>query len=260
MKEMIKNLTKILMIKFFCVVNIFAIDFKNENQGFMWYKDELKDELEQSQKNNIENEETKKVDEARERNQALKKEFEDAIEVAIDNPSIENVIKAQKIQKIIFNQSEKFGKSWVLAPLLETDLMDLKNNPNNLHRKIAAKKKSIDQLHKLRLASKEYGLLLYVIKGCEYCERFVSILKGFQDETSFQILAISETGENYHGLAGIRNNGKLDHLNPYKLAPILFLVNKDGKSIYPVARGLSDIDLVKENILKIIKLKEKGDI
>jgi hypothetical protein len=47
-------------------------------------------------------------------------------------------------------------------------------------------------------------------------------------------------------------------LNPEGFAPVLFLVHKDGKRIYPVARWLTDLDTIKRNIMMIKDLDNHG--
>ena len=92
---------------------------------------------------------------------------------------------------------------------------------------------------------------------CPYCERFVPIVKEIGDDYGFQVLAVSENGENYGPFKGVKDTGILHNLNEEGVVPLLFLVHKDGKRIYPIARGITDADKIAENILSIKDLSIK---
>lgn len=219
--------------------------------GFLWYQDPLKKIIKKSPEDKSKDKQTSVATKARARNDVLKKELDDAIQVVVDNPTLDNAIKAQRMQKQVMDRSEQVSKAWVLAALVDAGIVKPDINPNVLHRALARKDKVNNDLATLKLMAKSWGLLLYVMPGCKYCEKFVPIIEQLRQETGFQILAISESGGNYGPFAGKQDIGLMQHLNPEKLAPVLYLVNKDGKRVYPVARGLTDIQQVKSNILLV---------
>ena len=223
--------------------------------GFLWYRKlpEIKD-LDKKLKEKTNKVPLTNLEEAKLRNENLKQKFEDAIAIMLDSPTIENAILAQKAQKLVFDRSESVSEAWLIATLMDAGLVSKEMNPNILHRKIAKEEKEKQDINELQEIAKDWGLFLYVVPNCKYCEQFTPIILELTQETGFQVLAISEYGVDYRGFKGKKNNGFLDQLNPEKLAPVLFLVNKDGKTLYPIARGLTDISKLKENILNMIKI------
>ena len=231
-----------------------AQDFYTQKpRGFLWYTDEPRKEkaprdtsLTPVQKKALSREEV-----ARQRNEALKQKLDGSIQVVLDNPTIDNAIRAQRMQKLVMDRSTEFSKVWRLAALVDAGLIKPEMNPNVLHQEISKKDKRNQDLMALKKMTQEWGLFLYVMDHCKYCMKFAPIVKEIQDETGFQVLAISQEGKNYGPLIGRKDTGILDHLNPEGFAPVLYLVHRDGKRIYPVARGLTDSGKVKENILLI---------
>ena len=197
--------------------------------------------------------------EAAKRNEALKQKLEGAIQVMLDKPTLDNAITAQRIQKEVMDRSEEVAKTWVLASLVDAGLITPDTNPNVLHRDLARKNKEKADAEKLQAIAEEWGLFLYVMDKCIYCQRFAPIVKEIQSESGFQVLAISQIGQSYAGFEGRKDTGFLDHLNPDRVAPILYLVHKDGQRVYPVARGLTDSERVKANILMMHQLDNKNN-
>jgi len=122
-----------------------------------------------------------------------------------------------------------------------------------LHQALARDQKAQQSVAQLKFISKEWGLFLYVKEGCIYCQKFAPIVSHLQKETGLQVLAISQSGENYGPFPGQKDTGLISHLNPEGLAPVLFLVHKNGQYIQVVARGLTDLGTVQENILIVHK-------
>lgn len=232
-------------------------------QGFMWYTEDpvapkADQSLETPQPITIQQTASTQSIEASKRNQALKQKLEDAIQVMLDNPTLDNAVIAQRMQKKVMDRSDAVAKSWVLASLVDAGLITPETNPNVLHRELARKEKETKDTDQLNAIAQEWGLFFYVMEQCTYCQRFAPIVKEIQAEAGFQVLAVSHTGTHYAGFEGRKDTGFLDHLNPERVAPILYLVHKDGKRIYPVARGLTDAERVKANILMIHKLDLKN--
>ena len=84
------------------------------------------------------------------------------------------------------------------------------------------------------------------------------IVTAAQQSYGFKVIAVSDVGGNFGPFEGRKDTGLIRNLNPYGEAPLLFLVHKDGKEIYPIARGITDLDQIGENILMIIKYS-KGE-
>ena len=224
-------------------------------QGFLWYKDlppQKKSEPE-SQKQ----QQTKIIgNDAKLRNQALKKELDDAIQEALDQPTLTNAIKAQRIQNKVFKKSEQFSKVWMLAALLDPDLLKAEDNPNVLNNKLAKDEKKIIDRGTLQKIAKDWGLVFYVKEDCVFCERFAPIIAEFSSEYQFQVLAVSDSGNKYFSFKGAKDSGLIAKINPLKETPMLYMVHQNGQRIYPIARGLTDSEKIKDNILLVLELQK----
>ena len=227
-------------------------------KGFLWYTEEpMKPTPEKAQPAIKKHPANPQVLAATERNAALKQKLDDAIQVMLDNPTLENAITAQRIQKEVMDRSEAVAKSWVLASLADAGLITPETNPNVLHRELAQKEKAKTDTDKLKTMAQDWGLFFYVSEKCIYCQRFAPMVKEMQKDFGVQVLAVSNTGTDFAGFEGKKDTGFLDHLNPERVTPVLYLVHQDGKRIYPVARGLTDSERLKANILMMHKLDMK---
>jgi len=228
---------------------------KEKPKGFLWYEDlpKIMPKKEQETKNMPPP--VQAPTNARTRNKDLKQKLDDAIQVMLDVPTVENAIYAQRMQKQVMDRSEQVSKAWLLAALVDQELLNPKDNPNVLHRELAKQTNSIEQQATLKEIAKNWGLLFYVRSRCNFCTRFAPIVKEFADFYQFQVLAVSEGGYDYGPFVGAKDTGLIAQINPKKETPMLYLVHKDGKQIYPVARGLTDSEKIKDNILLLIELQ-----
>ncbi|AFC74910.1 F plasmid transfer operon family protein [Rickettsia parkeri str. Tate's Hell] len=124
---------------------------------------------------------------------------------------------------------------------------------NSLHKKLYEVRQEEENSQKLRLLAKDWGLILQVNQGCNYCQTFTPIVLEFANKYKFQLLFVSNDGENFEHIKTTRDTGLLSRLNPTNLVPVLYLVDSSGKQIYPVARGIINEDKIAKNILLIVQ-------
>ncbi|KDO03231.1 conjugal pilus assembly protein TraF [Rickettsia tamurae subsp. buchneri] len=124
---------------------------------------------------------------------------------------------------------------------------------NSLHKKLYEVRQEEENSKKLRLLAKDWGLILQVNQGYEYCHAFTPIVLEFANKYKFQLLLVSNDGKNFEHIKTTRDTGLLSRLNPTNLVPVLYLVDSSGKQIYPVARGIINEDKIAENILLIVQ-------
>ena len=249
------------VFKLILVIGCFATPFlaaagnfyEEKPTGFLWYTDPIlmpkKDNLSKVQPPIA----LSVVSAARERNKTLSQNLDDAIQVMVDNPTVENAIKAQWLQKQVMERSEQVSKSWVLASLLDAGLLKLEDNQNVLHRELQKDSNSLTTTKNLKIAANDWGIIFYWMQGCIYCQRFIPIIEEVQKNYGFKVLAVSQDGGNFGPFEGQKDTGLINNLNPAGEAPLLFLIRKDGKEIYPIARGITDLEQIGQNILMVIK-------
>ncbi|EER22352.1 F pilus assembly protein TraF [Rickettsia endosymbiont of Ixodes scapularis] len=227
--------------------------FWQQPQGFLWYNEDhaYKPEiLKFSQDQKKQEPELEPYDQ---RIEALKKEFNRAKRKALDDPTLENVIIAQRLHKQILEKSHKFATMWQLATILDYKLVNMDEPVNSLHKKLYEVRQEEENSQKLRLLAKDWGLILQVNQGCEYCHAFAPIVREFADKHGFQLIFVSNSETRFQGISTIKDTGLLQTLNPAKLVPVLYLVDSSGIQIYPVARGIISEDKIAKNILLIVQ-------
>ncbi|KJV79685.1 F plasmid transfer operon family protein [Orientia tsutsugamushi str. UT76] len=190
--------------------------------GFLWYNDKHGHEPDDSTSKLINLAHDHRIEE-------LKEQFNRAQRIALDNPTLENVITAQRLHKQIMEKAHKFATMWQLATLLDYQLKKSEQK-NDL---------------KLKNIAKNWGLILQVKEDCLLCKAFMPIVQGFANKYAFQLLAVS------------KNNELLNKLNPKHIVPVLYLVASDGKKIYSVARGIISENKIIDNILAIDRYYHK---
>ncbi|SPR07024.1 conjugal transfer protein [Orientia tsutsugamushi] len=206
--------------------------------GFLWYNDKHGHELDDSTSKLMRRAHDHRIEE-------LKEQFNRAQRIALDNPTLENVITAQRIQKQIMEKAHKFATMWQLATLLDYQLINANEPSNSLHRKLYQEKSEQENDSKLKNIAKNWGLILQVKQDCLLCKAFIPIVQSFANKYAFQLLAVS------------KNNELLNKLNPKHVVPVLYLVASDGKKIYAVARSIISEDKIIDNVLAIDRYYHK---
>ena len=97
------------------------------------------------------------------RNLALKAKLEDAIQALLDQPTIKNARKAQLLQKEVIERGESVAKAWLLASLLEEDIITPQTNPNVLHRALYKKDNRKAFQETLTSMKENWGLIVQVM-------------------------------------------------------------------------------------------------
>ncbi|WP_371222204.1 conjugal transfer protein TraF [Orientia tsutsugamushi] len=206
--------------------------------GFLWYNDKHGHEPNNSTSKLINLAHDHRIEE-------LKEQFNRAQRIALDNPTLENVITEQRLQKQIMEKAHKFATMWQLATLLDYQLINANEPANSLHRKLYQEKSEQENDLKLKNIAKNCELILQVKQDCLLCKAFMPIVQGFANKYAFQLLAVS------------KNNELLNKLNPKHIVPVLYLVASDGKKIYAVARSIISEDKIIDNILAIDRYYHK---
>ncbi|XVN43543.1 MAG: conjugal transfer protein TraF [Candidatus Rickettsia vulgarisii] len=239
-----------------------AINLNNniwqQPQGFLWYNEQQVEETNKLQFHDASSLSQPKQQSYNEpydqRIEDLKQKFNRAQRQALDNPTLINVIIAQRLHKQILEKSHKFATMWQLATILDYKLVNMDEPVNSLHKKLYEVRQEEENSKKLRFLAKNWGLILQVNQDCNYCHAFSPIVREFADKYGFQLLLVSNNGENFTNLRTIKDTGLLNKLNPAHFIPVLYLVASSGTQIYPVARGIISEDKISENILAVVRL------
>lgn len=220
-------------------------------KGFLWYNEDhaYKPEiLKFSQDKKKQEPELEPYDQ---RIEALKKEFNRAKRKALDDPTLENVIIAQRLHKQILEKSHKFATMWQLATLLDYTLTNENIPANSLHKKLYEIRQEEENSKKLRFLAKNWGLIMQIDHLCSYCQAFTPIVKQFANKYGFQLIFVSNSETRFQGMPTIKDTGLLQTFNPENIVPVLYLVESSGKQIYPIAKNVISEDKIINNIISI---------
>ncbi|MFP3034805.1 MAG: conjugal transfer protein TraF, partial [Candidatus Tisiphia sp.] len=144
----------------------------------------------------------------------LKQKFNRAQRQALDNPTLTNVIIAQRLHKQILEKSHQFATMWQLASLFDYRLTNIHEPTNSLHKRLYEIRQETENSENLRFLAKNWGLILQVNQDCNYCHAFSPIVKEFADKYGFQLLLVSNNGENFADIKTTKDTGLLNKLNP----------------------------------------------
>ncbi|KJV76744.1 F plasmid transfer operon family protein [Rickettsia hoogstraalii str. RCCE3] len=226
-------------------------------QGFLWYNEQQMEETNKLQFYDASSLSQPKQQSYNEpydqRIEDLKQKFNRAQRQALDNPTLTNVIIAQRLHKQILEKSHKFATMWQLATILDYKLVNMDEPVNSLHKKLYEIRQEEENRKKLKFLAKNWGLIMQVNQGCNYCQAFTPIVREFADKYGFQLIFVSNSETRFQGMPTIKDTGLLQTLNPAKLVPVLYLVDSSGIQIYPVVRGVISEDKIAENILLVVQ-------
>ena len=228
-------------------------------KGWLWYKATPKKPIPSKQPekkdlpNSISSDKDVKVITYRDRLKKEQEEFEEIQARAVMEPTLQNVQAFQKTQNLLMNQSENFGKIWMLASLLDARSYSESSNPYPVHRQVYKEKedKKLDQ--RIKKFSKSFGLFFIFKKECPYCHQFAPIVREFIDTYGFNYKAISPDGSPLPEFPdSVADNGAIQTINQEGIYPALYLVNPQTRDVIPLARGLVNITELRSNMKLIM--------
>lgn len=224
-------------------------------KGWLWYKAFPKKVIPLKQvdkKDSSEKQETKILN-YRDRLKKEQDEFEEIQARAVVEPTLQNVQVFQQAQNVLMNQSEHFGKLWMVASLLDAKSYSESSNPYPMHRQVYKEKedKKLDQ--RIRNFAKSFGLFFIFKKECPYCHKFSPIVREFIDTYGFTYKAISPDGSPLPEFQDVvADNGAIQTINQEGIYPALYLVNPQTREVIPLARGLVNSTELRSNMKLIM--------
>lgn len=182
------------------------------------------------------------------RNKQLKEDFREALNLAIFDPTTQNVMRAQILQAIIMQRSKEFMNVWSKTSLQLGSMLNNRNNPNPLSEAVARREQAIKNRVRLTELAKTGFLVLQAREGCGFAKAFAPIVRDFADSYGFHLVAATPDGADFEGISGVVDGGKLDGLNPKRETPVLYLVAASGNEVFVIARGIYSVPQIEQNI------------
>lgn len=179
--------------------------------------------------------------------EAMQKRLEDLKRIAVMNPSDANLTAYMRYQRLVMDKSERFAERWQRLVWTVPDLdYGLTGRPTNaLAINVFDEQQRDRQAQAIRSLASTHGLVFVFRGDCPHCHRFAPILKRFEQEFGFTVLAISMDGRAIPEYPNARpDNGMAARLNATAV-PALYLTAPATRQIVPVGFGvMSMTDLV----------------
>lgn len=179
--------------------------------------------------------------------EAMQKRLEDLKRIAVMNPSDANLTAYMRYQRLVMDKSERFAERWQRLVWTVPDLdYGLTGRPTNaLAINVFDEQQRDRQAQSIKALAATHGLVFVFRGDCPHCHRFAPILKRFEQEFGFTVLAISMDGRAIPEYPNARpDNGMAARLNATAV-PALYLTAPATRQIVPVGFGvMSMTDLV----------------
>ncbi len=179
--------------------------------------------------------------------EAMQKRLEDLKRVAVMNPTDANLTAYMRYQRMVMNKSEHFAERWQRLVWTVPDLdYGMTGRPTNaMAINVFDETQRDRQAQTIKSLAATHGLIFVFRGDCPHCHRFAPILKRFEQEFGFTVLAISMDGRGIPEYPNARpDNGMAARLNATAV-PALYLTAPATREIRPVGFGvMSMTDLV----------------
>jgi len=179
--------------------------------------------------------------------EAMQKRLENLKRVAVMNPTDANLTAYMRYQRLMMDKSERFAERWQRLVWTVPDLdYGLTGRPTNaLAINVFDEQQRDRQAQAIKALAATHGLVFVFRGDCPHCHRFAPILKRFEQDFGFTVLAISMDGRAIPEYPNARpDNGMAARLNATAV-PALYLTAPATRQIVPVGFGvMSMTDLV----------------
>ena len=188
----------------------------------------------------------------------LKKELKAKRDIAMLEPTPENVKAYIEAQEFVMNMASTFSDTWRRVIWQNPDVnYELKRPANNAAIKTYNDLRKTNQIQTVTDFNKEgWGLFFFFRSDCPYCHRMAPMLKMFSDTYGITILPISEDGgglpEYPHpqvDRAGVARQLGLD------VVPALILGNIKDHRMIPIASGMISAEDILQRIYVLTQTK-----
>lgn len=178
---------------------------------------------------------------------ALQKRLEDLKRVAVMNPTDANLLAYMRLQRTVMDKSEVFAERWqrLVWSVPDLDYGQSGRPTNAMAINVFDDQQRDRDARTVRALASTHGLIFVFRSDCPFCHRFAPILKRFELEFGFTVIAVSMDGGTLPEYPDARpDNGIATRLQA-RSVPALYLTQPSRREIRPVGFGLmSDSELL----------------
>ncbi len=188
-----------------------------------------------------------------ERLKAFKAEVERLKQVAVMEPTFENVKAYMVIQKELMDKSAAFTSKWMevvfTTPSLDYSI-EHPTSQSGRHVYLDQKKQQMDQ--EVYNLAQTHGLFFFVSSSCAYCQKFAPIVKAFSQQYGWEVMAISMDGTTLPEFPDADNDNGISAKLGVESVPTLLAVNPQTEEIIPLSNGMSSQQQILDRIRVLI--------
>lgn len=252
-----------ILIGLVFVVCLYALSdavpfYKDHEKGWYWYEQQV---TEEEQKSEAEAKEQAQEDSSqlvkrktpKEIVASYREELENRMADAWLHPTPSKIKAYQAMQKDMLDRSKNFSDVWMQSVFLNPELDNTISNPVNQkarHIQLDLQSKQVKQTI-ANLAS-EYGLFFFFSGSCDYCHAFAPIVKMFESQYGWEVLAISLDGGALAEFPNPQPDNGLFQQWQVGVMPALYAVNPNSGHVMPIALGMTSIDQIEIRIMSLM--------
>lgn len=193
----------------------------------------------------------------------LRAEAQRRLNVAVMEPSAENIKSYLAINTVMLEKSMRFAERWKETLWSNPAYDHTTLHPNANFAQVALKDEAKQNKEiSLKKLSSQAGLVVLVQAGCSFCSMMVPVMKRLTQETGLSVLPISIKGDVLTEWPTARpDNGIVKRLitlsgSAPTVTPAIFLVEKSGKTAQLIASGALSLEDLKERLTHVSGLKQ----
>lgn len=244
-----------LLVSLLCVPTAYTEEratayYDDRSRGWFWYeKDEITAE---------ENAETSPLPQTpvtaplspRERLKKQGEDWEDALALAILEPSPANYVAYLEKTAAIQQQAQAFAGGFKKTLWVTPELDYTIEKPRDTQAIIGMNDKRNQQQDRLlQEAARENGILFFFRSDCPHCHRFAPVLKLFAETFGFSVIAVSMDGKGLPEYPYPKADHELASRLNISTVPAIFMVNPDSNAVATVGYGYNNWIKLKEKVL-----------
>lgn len=234
----------------------FAEYWSNHNEGWHWYNYPAVEEVPTNSANKPV--QSKVNPSATDKIEKLQKVTKERLNLALLEPTEQNVINYITLQNALVNKASRFSSMWQRVVWQHPEIDFSINNPvSDVGNQVFQEEKHVKSNAMLGDISKRYGLFFYFSSTCAYCQKMSPTVKSFAEYYSFEVMPITLDGQSLPDFPHARHdNGSTLNLK-VEVVPALYLVDKKTKEIIPIGFGLMSLDELEKRMVVLLSKQEE---
>lgn len=217
------------------------------DRAYQWYPDPAEQKAAQEQQ-------TGKPTEVNQFEQ-LQKQLVEARQVAVMNPTEDNLKKYIQLQEVVLSQAATFTDQWQRVIWSNPDLdYSLKGRPTDATAiKAYDQNRGQDKAAAIQAMARDNGILFFYRSDCPYCHAMAPILRQFASQYGLRVMAVSLDNGPMEGYPdALPNNGIAERLG-VTTVPAVFVMDTQSKSFKPVGYGVLSQSELESRFLSLSK-------